>query len=213
MITVLLSVTAVIAYFLGGLDVPQLCCSRFLEKNLRAYGKGQRSYEAFYRENGPKGTALVYVPEILKIGLAVLIGGWLLGIKGHADVGRAFALFCLIMGAVFPSAHGLVGGRGIKELLVGMLFVNPTAGIFTLAVFAGVLVLSKYISLAGICAGAAAILGTWVFVETRLAVQMSLFCAIIITVRHISHIRRMINRTEPKLQTKKDLSYKFDEDF
>jgi glycerol-3-phosphate acyltransferase PlsY len=213
MIPVLLSVTALIAYLLGGTDVPEICCRRFLGRELRSYGRGQRGLEAFYRENGPKGAAITYVPEILKIGLAVLIGGWLLGIKGHADVGREFALFCLIMGAVFPFSRRFVGGRGFKELLAGMFFVSPGAGFLTLVVFSAVLWATKYLTLAGICAAVGAILGIWVFVETRLALELSVFCAIIIIVRHAGHILRLIKHTEPKIQTKKDLSYKFDEDF
>ncbi len=213
MIPLLLSLTAILAYFLGGTYLPEICCRAFLKQELRAYGRGQKGFEALLRETGWKGAAEVFLPEALKIGLVVLIGGWLLGIKGYPVIGRMFALFCLTMGAVYPALRGFSGGRGIMEVCVGMMFVDPKAGFVTLAVFAIALVASKYLSLGGICAGAGAVLGTWVFIEDKLCMLMSALCAAIILLRHIGNIGRMIKHTEPKISTKKDLSYKFDEDF
>ena len=96
MIPLLLSVSALLAYFLGCVDTAPIACEKFLKRDLRSFGRGKSSLEALYRETGIKGVAAVYVPEVLKIAVAVIAGGLLLSIKGHAAAGR--------MGHIRPEA-------------------------------------------------------------------------------------------------------------
>ena len=42
---------------------------------------------------------------------------------------------------------------------------------------------------------------------------LELLCMLVIVARHGGHLVKTFKHTEPKLSTKKDLSYKFDEDF
>lgn len=98
-------------------------------------------------------------------------------------------------------------------LCVGALCVSFKAGLFVVVVFAVVLALWRYLSLACICASLAGILGVWVFVEESICIELSLFCALIIIARHFGHILRIIHHQEPKISARKDLSYKFDEEF
>jgi hypothetical protein len=55
MIPVLLSVTALLAYFLGGVGCAGNMLPPLSGRELRSYGRGSEALEAFYRENGPKG--------------------------------------------------------------------------------------------------------------------------------------------------------------
>jgi glycerol-3-phosphate acyltransferase PlsY len=212
-IPLLLSVSALLAYFLGCVDTAPIACEKFLKRDLRSFGRGKSSLEALYRETGIKGVAAVYVPEVLKIAVAVIAGGLLLSIKGHAAAGRMLALFCLLMGTAYPATRSFRGRRCILALCVGALCVDPKAGLFVLIVFAGVLALTRYVSLSCVCAAAAGVLGVWVFIEEPICVELSLLCMLVIVARHGGHLVKTFKHTEPKLSTKKDLSYKFDEDF
>jgi len=204
---------AVIAYILGAIDTPELCCRKFMGRSLRSYGRGQARYEAFWREEGPVGALKVVLPDVVKIVLAVLIGGWLLGIQDHALTGRALALFCLEMGRMYPINHRCLGTLGIKELLVGMFVISGPAGFLTLLVFAGVIWLTKYLSLAGLAAAAAAVLGTWLLARGPMTVALSALLLLMMLIRHSGHLRHILEHKEKKLTRRTDLSYKFDEDF
>lgn len=209
----LLSVIALISYGAGCVNLPGIMCGAFFGRELRSYGKGQRGFEALLREERYKGPVVVYLPEMAKIVLIVLAGGWLLGIIEYPALGRVFALFCLELGTVFPVSRRFVGSRGILALLLGSFCISPALGFFVGVVFAVVLVVTKYLSLAVISAATAYVLGVWVFVETGIAITLAAFTAALILVRHVGHIVRLIKHTEPKISTKKDLSYKFDDDF
>ena len=213
MTPLLLSVTALLAYFLGCMDTTRAACKRFLKRDLRSFGRGKSGLESLFRETGWKGVVAVYAPECLKIILAVIIGGLLLLIQNHAPVGRMLAYFCLLMGTAFPATRRLKGGHCMLALCVGALCVSFKAGLFVVVVFAAVLAIWRYLSLACVCASLVGILGAWVFVEEPICVELSLFCALVIIVRHFAHMLRIIHHKEPKISAKKDLSYKFDEEF
>lgn len=213
MIPALLSVTALLAYFLGCVDTTGAACARFLGRDLRSFGRGKSGLEAMYRETGWKGVASVYLPEAVKIAVAVIAGGLLLSIKGHGEAGRALAYFCLLMGTAFPATRRFRGSRCVLALCVGALCVGFKAGLFVIVVFAAVLALWRYLSLACVCAAFAGALGAWAFGDESISAALALFSALVITARHFRHIVRIFKHTEPKLSTQKDLSYKFDEEF
>lgn len=209
----LISITAVIAYLSGCLDTPELCCRLFLHKNLRSYGKGQNRAQVIYQEEGLKGILLIYLPDIIKIVLTVMIGGWLLGIRDHAITGKLFALFCLEMGTMYPVTRRCVGSMGIKELLFGMIAVDSMVGIFVFLIFGAALYFTKYLSLAGLIAALGTVAVAFVFIKTPMAFPITLIILALMLFRHLSHIIRIIQHKEQKMSRKTDLSYKFDEDF
>ena len=52
------------------------------------------------------------------------------------------------------------------------------------------------------------------FVTAMGAMAQGLFCTLLLVIKHRSNIRRLLTKTESKLELKKDLSNKFeDEDF
>lgn len=209
----LLSITAVIAYFSGCLDTPALCCRWFLHKDLRAYGRGQNRFQVLYQEEGILGLVKVYLLDIVKIVLTVLIGGWLLGIRDHALTGKLFALFCLEMGRMYPLTHHCVGTMGIKELLIGMLAVDSVAGIMVLLFFGVALYFTRYLSLSGLIAALGAVAASLVFIKGPSSVALTVIIFVLLLFRHCNHLVRTLKKKEPKMSTKTDLSYKFDEQF
>lgn len=209
----LLCITAVIAYLSGCVDTPELCCRLFLHEELRAYGRGQNRYQVLYQEEGLLGLLEVYLPDVVKIFITVLIGGWILGIRDHAVTGRLFALFCLEMGRMYPLTHHCVGSLGIKELVIGMIAADSMTGILVLIVFVGVLYFTRYLSLAGMLAALAAVLGALVFIKAPASVPLTLIIAALMLFRHLNHLLRIAQKKEPKISKKTDLSYKFDENF
>ena len=213
MTAALLSAAALLGYLLGCVDLTPLACEKFLKRDLRTFGPGKSGLEALYRETGWKGVAAVYAPECAKIILAVVAGGLLLLIRGHAETGRALTYFCLLLGTAFPATRRFRGSRAVLALILGALCVGLKSGLFVVVVFAAALWIWRYVSLGCVCGALAGILGAWVFAGEKITVTLALFSALVILARHAAHLIRICRHTEPKLSTKKDLSYKFDEDF
>ena len=94
----LLLPTALVAYIFGSMDTMVLASNFVFRQNLRRLGQGNRWLSNFRRLYGIPASLGLALVEVIKDLLPILIGGWLLGIKGHADVGRAFACFCLVLG-------------------------------------------------------------------------------------------------------------------
>lgn len=84
----LLLPTALVAYVFGSMDSLVLASNFVFRQNLRRLGQGNRWLSNFRRIYGIPGFIKLLLVEVVKDLLPILIGGWLLGIKGHADVGR-----------------------------------------------------------------------------------------------------------------------------
>ena len=214
MISVKLAIIAVAAYFLGCFQPGSILCLRLFGGNIKTCGRTQRGYEAFVRNYGVKGCLAQFGPDVLKIILTVLMGGWILNDPiDIVEVGRGMALFGLLLGTIFPCTRRFVGGRGVIEFLLGMIVVNSSAGILSLFVFLVVTYFSKYTTWGIVGALFGGFLGIALFGDNSSSVILAAFCGVLVLFRHINHILRIFNHKEQKLSKERDVSYKFDEDF
>ena len=96
----LLLPTAIVAYLFGSMDAMVLASNFVFHRNLRRLGDHTRWLSNFYRLYGVGGFVKLLAVELVKDLIPILLGALLLGIRGHADVGRAFAGFVLVLGRV-----------------------------------------------------------------------------------------------------------------
>ena len=134
----LLLLTAFVAYVFGSLDTMVIASNFFFRHNLRKLGTGNRWLSNFRRIFGVPGFIKLAIAEVIKDLLPILIGGMLLGIKDHADVGRAFACFCLVLGRLYPVFYEFRGSHASLALVVGAFAVNTSAGGAALVVLVAV---------------------------------------------------------------------------
>ena len=129
---VLLVLIAAAAYVLGSVN-GSIIVSRYLfHSDVRTMGSGNAGLTNFYRNYGPKGIAGVLGIDIAKGVLAALIGGLVFPLATgdqalkpeYVDIGRLFAVFCLILGHVFPVFYGFRGGKGILSGGTLVLLLN-----------------------------------------------------------------------------------------
>lgn len=209
----LLLIIAVIAYGMGSMSSIIIADSLLFGKQLRRLGKGDTWLSNFYRVYRVKGFIKLLLVECVKDAVPILIGGLLLSMKGHAEVGRAFAGFCLVLGRLYPVFFRFKGSVGSICMIMAGLMVDAPIGIVVAIVIAGITVFTRYLSL-GAVAGAVALIAVSLFVlEESLTISLMLFIAGLMVFRHIPSIARLISGTEKRLSFKKDLSYKFDEKF
>lgn len=213
MIPAMLAAIAVVAYLLGSLNGAVIASKYVFHRDVRAYGSGNAGLTNFYRAFGTPGLLLVLGTDVVKSLIAVLIGGLVMGIVEYPTVGKLFAGFCLMLGHIYPVFYGFRGGKGVICAAVTLLCVDVRVGMLALVIFAAIVWFTRYVSLGSICASLIAPLGVWAEFG-GLCGWLSLFCTLLLIIKHRSNIRRLLRKTESKLEFKKDLSNKFeDEDF
>ena len=210
----LLLPVAAIAYFFGSLSTLVIASNFIFHRNLRKLGKGNVFISNFKRIYGIKGAVALLLVEAVKDILPVLIGGLVLLIKGHLEAGRAFALFCMVLGRLWPYIYRMKGSHGTLTLAFGAILLEPSLGIAALAVSAAVAWFSKYVSLGTVAGALVVMMFSLLTLEDRLLILLVVFTGLAVIIKHIPAMARMINGQEEKLELKmQDLRYKFDEKF
>ena len=146
---------------------------------------------------------------MLKGSCAVWLGGLLGGLlaPGVAPANmEALAALVAVLGHIFPVWLGFKGGKGVATGFGVFLVAAPWAALAAISVFAVVLALSRYVSLASILGAAsfplfACFLGHGERPPFFIAVQVAV--ALILIVKHHQNIGRLLAGKESRLGAKK----------
>ena len=209
----LLLPTALLAYIFGSMDTMVLASNFVFRQNLRRLGEGNRWLSNFRRLYGIPGFIKLALVEVIKDLLPILIGGWLLGIKGHADVGRAFACFCLVLGRLYPVFYDFKGSHAGIALVVGAFTLNSSVGGAALVILALVTWFGRYLSLGAVAAAAVAMMVSVLVVDGDLVLRLLVFSAGLILFKHIPALIRIVQGREFRFSLEEDITYKLDERF
>lgn len=198
-ITVYLFITAIAAYFAGGLNGAIIASKTIFRKDIRNFGSGNAGLTNFTRTFGAKGVVIVLAVDILKAIAAVSFGGWLLGLEGYAPLGRIFAGFCTMLGHVYPVYYRLKGGKAALCGGTVMWMVDWRMALICWSVFIIVVVFTKYVSLGSILGSVCIPLGLLIFGYGWLEVVIGLLCMLLVIIAHRENVVRLISGTESKL--------------
>ena len=209
----LLLPTALVAYVFGSIDSLVLASNFVFRQNLRRLGQGNRWLSNFRRLYGIPGFIKLALVEVVKDLLPILIGGWLLGIKGHADVGRAFACFCLVLGRLYPVFYDFKGSHAGIALVVGAFTLSSSVGGAALVVLALVTWFGRYLSQGAVAAAAVAMMVSVLVVDGDLVLRLLVFSAGLILFKHIPALIRIVQGREFRFSLEEDITYKLDERF
>ena len=210
---VLTILTAVFAYAMGNLNSSIVASNLVFHADLRRLGTGSAALSNFRRIYGIKGAIKLLLVELVIDLLPILIGGWLLGIKGHADVGRAFACFCLVLGRLYPVFYDFKGSHAGIALVVGAFTLNSSVGAAALVVLALVTWFGRYLSLGAVAAAAVAMMVSVLVVDGDLVLRLLVFSAGLILFKHIPALIRIVQGREFRYSLEEDITYKLDERF
>ena len=209
----LLSVTAFFAYTIGSISTRRLASRFVFHRNLFRLGTGNLWLSNFRRLFGIPGFIKLTLVELVKDLLPVLLGGLLLSLKGHADVGRAFAGFCVVLARLWPVFNRFSGCRGCVGMCAAALLVDPSVAIATAVVCASVVWFSRYIALGAVLGAGLMIVTSVLVVENRLCMLLLIAAAAAVIVRSLPTLVGILRGEEERLSFKTDLTYKLDEKF
>lgn len=209
----LLLIIAAIAYFFGSMSTIVIASNFVFRRNLYKLGRGNTLISNFRRVYGWKGIVKILLTELVRDLVPILIGGVLLGFKGHADVGRVFAGFCLVVGRLYSMFYDMKGSSATLCLIVMGMFMDPSAGIASAVVAAAVTWFSRYISVGAVAGAAVLAITTALLVDDNLIVKIVIYTALMVLIKHIPAIIRVLNGKEERLSFRDDLTYKLDQKF
>ncbi|MDR2530900.1 MAG: glycerol-3-phosphate acyltransferase [Oscillospiraceae bacterium] len=211
MLVLSLTLTAILAYALGGVNGAIISSKYIFGKDIRESGSGNAGLTNAYRVYGLKGAIITFAIDTAKAAIAVAIG-WLwiggeaaklVGPEVGSVVGKFVAGFFAMVGHAFPIWYGFKGGRGVLVCGVAALMIHPWAGICSVGVFLVVVAISRYVSLGSIVAGLVAFpLFTGIFVNHSICTGMAVACGLLIVLMHAPNISRIIRGKEPKFGAK-----------
>lgn len=209
----LLSLTAFFAYTIGSLGTLRVAGRYVFHRNLGRLGRGNLFVSNFRRIFGIPGVIKLTLVEIVKDLLPILIGSLLLGLKGQAEVGRAFAGFCMLMGRLWPVFNRFSGCHGCVALAVAGALIEPSVGAAAAVVCAATVWFSRYVSLGAVLGAIILIITDVLMVDNPLTMPLLIGCAALVIVRHLPALLRIVRGAEERLSFQEDLTYKLDARF
>jgi glycerol-3-phosphate acyltransferase PlsY len=201
--------TAVAAYLLGSVPAGYLLVRIFRHQDIRKAGSGNIGATNVLRFGGKGLGAATFLLDVLKGSSAVALGGLLGSLLVHSATPanmKALAALFAVLGHIFPVWLGFRGGKGVATGFGVFLVAAPWAALAAISVFALVLVLSRYVSVASILGAASFPLFAWLFNRMQdgadrppffIAVQVAV--ALLIIAKHHQNIRRLIDGTESRI--------------
>lgn len=169
--------------------------------DIRSYGSGNAGTTNAMRTLGKKAGIITYVGDVIKAVLPILVARFCV-LQGNPDSD----LICLIIGLGVVLGHNyplwlhFKGGKGIAVTSGVFISVVPQIAVFALILFILTALISKYISLASICAILFA--GTWmmIYYDFSLPYVIVIMCYILLALwQHRANIVRLFHGTENKI--------------
>lgn len=185
------------AYLLGAVPFGMLV-ARARGVDIMAVGSGNIGATNVWRTLGPGPGSLVMALDILKGAVPALLGSYFL-----KDASWSFGLgLAAVVGHSLSPFLKFKGGKGIATGYGALMGSNWIVGMSVLAVFLLVLAISRYVSLASVCAVVTlTILGFALHLPQFVAWAYTLMTAFIIF-KHRENIKRLMNGTERKFSAK-----------
>jgi len=190
-----LLVSAVFGYLLGSVPFAVIVSRAFRLADPRSFGSGNPGATNVLRSGSKKAALLTLVGDAAKGWLAMFLAARV-GADGTAVAVAGLAAF---LGHVFPFTLRFRGGKGVATALGVLLgFSGALAGI-TAAIWLGVVIFTRYSSLAALAAAVAAPALTWWLVRSvDVTAVVTLMCAVLIY-RHKSNIRKLLAGSEGRV--------------
>lgn len=186
-----------IAYLLGSIPFALIVGKLFYNKDIREHGSGNLGATNAFRVLGKKAGAFVVVADILKGTIATLVP-LVASFYFDVDVSRLIIGVFAVLGHTYPVFANFKGGKAVATSGGIILGVNPLLFLAMVATFLLTLYLFKYVSLASMLTGVVATIITY-FQSDRLLFILILCLTIFVFIRHRENIKRIKNKTEPKI--------------
>jgi glycerol-3-phosphate acyltransferase PlsY len=199
---------AIAAYLLGSIPTGYLLVRLFRQQDIRSIGSGNIGATNVLRSGGKGLGAATFLLDMLKGCSAVWLGGFLGALllptgPNTMRSAQALAALCAVLGHMFPVWLRFRGGKGVATGFGVFLVAAPWAALAAISVFAIVLLLSRYVSLASILGAASFPVFAWFMVTgPRPPFYVAVQCAVALLII-VKHHQNILAGTETRFGAKK----------
>jgi acyl phosphate:glycerol-3-phosphate acyltransferase len=191
------------AYLLGSIPTGYLLVRIFRRQDIRSIGSGNIGATNVLRSGGKALGAATFLLDVLKGAAAVYFGGLLGAILAPTVLltsMQALAAFSAVLGHVFPVWLRFRGGKGVATGFGVFLIPAPIAALAAIVLFAVILAISRYVSLASILATLGFPVFAWFTARTHSAFvfAVELAVSLLIIAKHHQNIARLLSGTESR---------------
>jgi glycerol-3-phosphate acyltransferase PlsY len=187
------------AYFIGSIPSGYLVFRLGGSKDIRQFGSRSTGATNVLRLKGWRYALPVLVIDVLKAALPV----WLALRAFPADRWVAFGVtLMVVLGHCFPIFIGFKGGKGVSTAMGSYAVLATVPFLLSLAVFAGVIAATRYVSLGSLLATLAFPLIVYFGRGDSSLAALGLAVFAVVALRHAGNIRRLSKGQERKLGQK-----------
>jgi len=198
--------TSLAAYLLGSLPTGFLV-AKAKGMDIRTVGSGNIGATNVFRSLGLPAGLFVLLVDAAKGWVAVrLLANWVVhgllppdAVGGAAEVAAIIAGLAVILGHNYTCWLGFKGGKGIATSAGVLAGLVPLPLLVIMGVWLLVFLLTRYVSLASICAAFALPFATWALVKRPALIFVTLAMAVLAIYKHKANIQRLLAGTEHRL--------------
>lgn len=202
---IMFAAVAVLAYCLGSINFANMTSRALYNEDIRKYGSKNAGMTNMFRVYGKTAGIYTLAGDALKTAAAVFFGRLI----GGETVAYLAAMFC-VLGHIAPIKYKFKGGKGVLSSAIAVLCLDPEIFAILLCVFALVLLIWRYVSLASVIAAFVYPGLVIFFANVRfgtppqiIPLVFALFVGLFIILMHRSNLQRISERTENKFSFKK----------
>lgn len=187
----------IMSYLLGSIPSALIVGKLGYKIDIREHGSGNMGATNAFRVLGKKAGIIVTLADILKGTVATLLP--FIGIiYFDLELSRLIIGVFAVLGHTYPIFAKFKGGKAVATSGGIVLGINPVLFIIMILTFIITLYISKYVSLSSMLTG---VISTIIalFFKDYLLFAMILLLTIFVFYRHKENIKRIKNKTEPKI--------------
>ncbi|GKU82806.1 glycerol-3-phosphate 1-O-acyltransferase PlsY [Niallia sp. NCCP-28] len=193
----IIAILIVVSYLIGSIPSGLIIGKTFYGVDIRQHGSGNLGGTNTFRTLGKKAGFAVTISDILKGTVATLLP---MLFALNLDVNPLiFGVFAVI-GHMYPIFAGFKGGKAVATSAGILLGHEPLLFLFIILIFFITLYFSKYVSLSSMAAGLAGLIYSLVLWDDKLLILILALLTIFVVYRHRANIKRIANKTEPKVK-------------
>ncbi|MFJ5963229.1 glycerol-3-phosphate 1-O-acyltransferase PlsY [Bacillus sp. NPDC093026] len=190
----LIALMFILAYLLGSIPSGLIVGKAAKGIDIREHGSGNLGATNAFRTLGVKAGSIVITADILKGTLASALPFFM-----HLDIHPLLAGVTAVLGHSFPVFAKFKGGKAVATSGGVLLFYAPVLFITMIAAFFLFLYMTKYVSLSSILTGIYTFIYSIFTKDLFLIIVVAVLAGFVIY-RHIANLKRIINKTEPKIK-------------
>ena len=193
----LFSALSVAAYLLGSVPFGLIFTKISGRGDIRGIGSGNIGATNVLRTGSRKLAGLTLIFDAGKGSVAVAVAGHFAGSQMAAVAG-----LLVVVGHCFPIWLKFVGGKGVATSLAVFATLDLRLGGLFILVWIVTAFLSRFSSLAALCAVLAVATGSFCLLDDGVTQIITLGLSALVWTRHHTNIGRLLNGTETKIGAK-----------